>query len=118
MMNSCHNDNDDDDDDEKDGDDGNDGGDDDGDDDGDGDDDNDDDGDGDYGNDVGDDGAEKTASEHLIRSVPGPCTHSTYNKNGNTKCTRTQIKIQNILEQKYKYSYVEKIYDGEKLSKQ
>ena len=91
MMNS-HNDNDDDDDDEKDGDDGNDGGD----------------------NDV----AEKTPSEHLIRSVPGPCTHSTYNKNGNTKCTRTQIKIQNILEQKYKYSYVEKIYDGEKLSKQ
>ena len=36
----------------------------------------------------------------------------------NTKYTLTQIKIQNIQEQKYKYSYVEKIYDGEKLSKQ
>ena len=64
MMNSCHNDNDDDDDvvdndddddDDKDGDDGNDGGD-----------------DGD-----GDDGAEKTPSEHIIRSLPGPCTRCT-----------------------------------------
>ena len=44
----------------------------------DGDDDDDDDGDGDDDNDDGDDdGAEKTASEHLIRLVLGPCTRCT-----------------------------------------
>ena len=61
-----------------------------------------DDDDADDDDDGGDDDAEKTRSEHLIRSVPGPCTVHTNSTtqieihNINTNTSTTQMEIHNI----------------------